>query len=96
LLTIWGCQRRLCDGIRRRDFLHLGLLSGALTLPDLLRLRAEGATVGRSSHKAIIMVCLNGGPSHIDMYDLKPRAPIGFAASSTRFERTFPALKSQS
>ena len=76
MLTIRGCQRRLCDGIRRRDFLHLGLLGGALTLPDLLRLRAEGATAGRSSHKAVIMVCLNGGPSHIDMYDLKPRAPI--------------------
>jgi hypothetical protein len=76
MLTMWGSKQRFCDGLRRRDFLHIGLLGGALALPDLLRLRAEGATAGNSSRKAVIMVCLNGGPSHIDMYDLKPQAPV--------------------
>lgn len=76
MLTIWGAKRRFCDRIGRRDFLHLGLLGGSLTLVDLLRLRAEAKTTGRSSHKAVIMVCLNGGPSHLDMYDLKPEAPV--------------------
>ncbi len=75
MLTIWGSRQRFCDRIGRRDFLKIGALGGVLTLPDLLRLRAQGATAGRSSHKAVIMVCLNGGPSHIDMYDLKPDAP---------------------
>src|SRR5262249_12344442 len=27
-----------------------------------------------SGHKAVIMVCLPGGPSHLDMYDMKPDA----------------------
>ncbi|MDB5336073.1 MAG: hypothetical protein JWN70_1692 [Planctomycetaceae bacterium] len=76
MLTIWGSKRRFCDGLSRRDFLQVGLLGGALTLPDLLRLRAHGATTDRPSHKAVIMVCLNGGPSHLDMYDLKPQAPV--------------------
>jgi hypothetical protein len=76
MLTIWGSKRRFCDGMSRRDFLHIGLLGGALTLPDLLRLRAQGATADHASRKAVIMVCLNGGPSHIDMYDLKPQAPV--------------------
>ena len=75
MLTIWGSRRRYCDGMNRRDFLRLGTVGGALSLPELLRLRAEGATNNVSSRKAVIMVCLNGGPSHIDMYDMKPAAP---------------------
>ena len=64
---------RFCDGISRRDFLRIGALSvGGLTLADLLRLRAQGAAC---SPKAVIMVLLRGGPSHIDTYDPKPDAP---------------------
>jgi hypothetical protein len=74
MLTLWGRGRRYCDGIARRDFLKLGALGfGGITLADVLRLRAR-AGVG-SSPKSVIMVCLAGGPSHIDMYDLKPGAP---------------------
>src|SRR5581483_6903120 len=74
MLTIWGSQRRFCDRQSRRDFLRIGAVGGALTLPGLLRLRAEAATTS-PSRKSVILVCLNGGPSHIDMYDLKPNAP---------------------
>jgi hypothetical protein len=64
----------LCDGVSRREFLRAGALGlGGLTLADLLRLEAMGATGGR--RKSIIYVVLGGGPSHIDMYDLKPDAP---------------------
>ena len=80
MLTLWGSKHRFCDRLRRRDFLHIGLAGGALTLPGLLRLRAATAAEGssqrkRPANKAVIMVCLNGGPSHLDMYDLKPHAP---------------------
>ena len=83
MLTVHGSKHRLCDGITRRDFLSAGILGGALGLPDLLRLQAAAAERRATGHpsgngipaKAVIMVCLNGGPSHIDMYDMKPAAP---------------------
>ncbi len=57
----------------RRNFLRLGSLSaGGLMLADLLRLRAEEKA---PRARSVIMVLLRGGPSHIDMYDLKPDAP---------------------
>jgi hypothetical protein len=74
MLTFWGDKHRFCDGINRRDFLRVGALGlGGLTMADLLRLQAQAGTNGKK--KAVIMVCLAGGPSHIDMYDLKPGAP---------------------
>jgi hypothetical protein len=78
MLTIWGRQRpSLCDGISRRDFLTLGSLGiGGLTLDQMLRLQAQGAVNPRSNPKAIIWIYMFGGPSHIDMYDMKPNAPV--------------------
>jgi hypothetical protein len=65
-----------CDGVSRRDFLRIGALGvGGLTLADLLRLQAQVASSSAGAHKAVIMVYLPGGPSHIDMYDMKPDAP---------------------
>src|SRR5437763_5499104 len=62
------------DGIHRRHFLRLGAMGvGGLTLADLLRLEARADESHRP--KSIIYVVLGGGPSHIDMYDLKPDAP---------------------
>jgi hypothetical protein len=79
MLTIWGSRQRFCDGITRRGFLKLGAFGAGLTLADLLRLRATatGTAAGTkpTSNKAAIMIYLPGGPSHIDMYDLKPAAP---------------------
>jgi hypothetical protein len=74
MLTVWGPPRRFCDGVSRRDFLRVGGLGlTGLTLADVLRLRAEGG--GEAKARAVIMVCLAGGPSHLDTYDLKPDAP---------------------
>lgn len=67
---------KTCDGINRRTFLQAGTLGlGGLTLADLLRLQAQGAVRSDSAPKSVIMVYLAGGPSHIDMYDMKPDAP---------------------
>jgi hypothetical protein len=75
MLTINGTgSGRFCDGVSRRDFLRIGGLAlGGLTLPRLLEAEAR-AGVG-SSHKAVIMVFLPGGPPHQDMVDLKMDAP---------------------
>src|SRR5438067_13911703 len=59
--------------LNRRSMLKVGALAlGGLTLPGLLRARASGSATNR---KSVILVWLAGGPSHIDMYDLKPNAP---------------------
>jgi hypothetical protein len=72
MLTIWGGRQRFCDGVSRRNFLKIGAFGLGLTLADVLRGRAAAGT---TSHKAAVMIYLPGGPSHMDMYDLKPDAP---------------------
>src|SRR5262249_48607544 len=58
---------------------HVGALgAGALTLADLLALQAQGKVSARGRAKSVIYVVLDGGPSHIDMYDLKPGAPAEY------------------
>ncbi len=64
------------NGPTRRGFLRIGAFGGFLTLADLLRARAAESKAGRE--KAVIMVFLAGGPSHLDTYDLKPDAPKEF------------------
>lgn len=66
----------LLHGLNRREFLQIGALGlGGLSLADVLRREAHGAAV---TAKSVIMVYLPGGPSHIDMYDPKPDAPVEF------------------
>jgi hypothetical protein len=75
MLEFIGRGQRTCDGVSRRSFLKVGSLAlGGLTLPGLLRLRAEQGAAGRP-RKSVILIWQAGGPSHLDMYDLKPAAP---------------------
>lgn len=74
MLTIPGPRSRFCDGLSRRSWLQIGGLAlGGLSLPDILRGESEHSV--RKPAKGIIMVLLPGGPSHLDMFDLKPDAP---------------------
>ncbi len=52
-----------------------GLAIGGLTLADVLRGRDAASSERTKRTKSVIMVWLRGGPSHIDMYDMKPEAP---------------------
>jgi hypothetical protein len=63
-----------CDGLTRRDFLHAGALSAlGLTLPSFLAQKAAGAVKDNDVNG--IMLFLVGGPSQIDTWDPKPKAP---------------------
>ncbi|MBI1917386.1 MAG: DUF1501 domain-containing protein [Planctomycetes bacterium] len=76
MLDFVGRGHRTCDGVSRRTFLKVGSLAlGGLSLPGLLRLRAQTKEKG-TPRRSVILLWLAGGPSHIDMYDLKPNAPI--------------------
>ena len=78
MLSILGRNVRLCDGITRREALRVGGLGfTGLALPDLFRAQAAPmpakGTFGKA--KACIVVFNYGGPSHLDLWDLKPDAP---------------------
>src|SRR5258707_592842 len=80
MLTLWGEKQAFCDGLTRRNFLKIGAFGAGLSLAEMLRLRAHASskTAGSPSPKSAIMIYLPGGPSHLDMYDLKPDAPKEF------------------
>jgi uncharacterized protein (DUF1501 family) len=73
---------RFCDGIARRDFLHLGTASVfglGFTLPALLEQQARAEARGkRTRDVSLIFVFLHGGLSTMDSWDLKPEAPAEF------------------
>src|SRR5262245_40698527 len=95
MLTIWGDRGpTFCDGIARRAFLKVGALGlGGLTWGELLRLQAQGSAERRSAPKSVIMVYLFGGPSHLDMYDLKPDAPAEYRGEFKPIATNVPGVR---
>ncbi len=80
--SLLGSTQKFCDGASRRNFLKIGAFGAGLTLADGLRLQAaaklkQGGTP-TSKMKSAIFIYLPGGPSHMDMYDLKPDAPAEY------------------
>lgn len=71
------------DGLRqltptRRSFLRAGILGCAgLSLAELLRCEARAST-STSRKPSVIILWMRGGPSHIDMWDPKPDAPVEY------------------
>jgi hypothetical protein len=68
------------DGWTRRDLLQVGSLGAlGLILPLALgRTEAGAPSQGFGRARACVLIYLFGGPSHIDLWDLKPDAPDGF------------------
>jgi hypothetical protein len=90
----------------RRDFLKLGLTAagGGMGFTDLLRARAMAAQAPQPSIARpvnCILVWLDGGPSHYEMFDPKPDAPseirgefgtIRTSVPGVRFSESVPHL----
>ncbi len=66
----------LCGAKRtRREFLTVGALGPiGLSLPQFLAAKQNGRLKGDDT-KSCIMIFNLGGPSHIDLWDMKPDAP---------------------
>src|SRR6266567_4117733 len=94
MLTFFnGDSERFCDGISRRGFLRAGGLAlGGLALSDLLRLQAQGAVTSDRKGKSVIMICLGGGPSHVDTYDMKPDAPAEIRGEFRPIKTNVPGM----
>src|ERR1043165_1293233 len=74
--------KRFCDGVTRRDFIHLGtagIFGLGLNLPTLLQAQQRTETRGQSTRDvSLIFLFLHGGLSTIDTWDMKPNAPQEF------------------
>lgn len=92
MLTVTGARQSYCDKMNRRNFLRAGALGlGGLTLADLLRADATASPQARP--KSVIYIVLGGGPSHIDMYDLKPEAPAEFRGEFKPIQTKLPGVQ---
>jgi hypothetical protein len=91
MLTLWGRRQAFCDGLTRRNFLKIGALGTGLTLAEVLRMRAAASPSSRP--RSAIMIYLPGGPSHMDMYDLKPDAPPEFRGEFKPISTNVPGVQ---
>ncbi|MCA9247291.1 MAG: DUF1501 domain-containing protein, partial [Planctomycetales bacterium] len=92
MLRLTGDRQSFCDGVSRRSFLQLGAMGiGGLTLPSLLRAEAGAAT--GATQKSVINIYLGGGPSHMDMFDLKPNAPVEYRGEFVPTSTNVPGME---
>ena len=101
MISIPGQPGSTCDGWSRREFLRVG---GAgflgISLADILRLQANASTTpepgknqsGWGNAKSVIFVFLQGGPSHIDIWDPKPDAPSNVRGEFKPIKSNVPGI----
>src|ERR1051325_1040285 len=101
MISIPGQPGSTCDGWSRREFLRIG---GAgmlgISLADILRLQANAAAIpdavkskhGWGNAKSVIMIFLQGGPSHIDIWDPKPDAPSNIRGEFKPIKSIVPGI----
>ena len=96
MLRFLGSSRRFCDGVSRRNFLQIGAFGAGLSLADMLQARAAGSAARKQpsrSNKSAIMIYLPGGPSHMDMYDIKSDAPKEFKGEFNAIQTNVPGVQ---
>src|SRR6266511_1502471 len=101
MLSIPGKPGYTCDGWSRREFIRVGG-AGVLgvALGDILRLQAASeslpdaakAKAGFGKAKSVILVFLQGGPSHIDIWDPKPDAPSNIRGEFKPIKSNVPGI----
>src|SRR5262245_35342026 len=76
----------------RRSFVKAGVLGSAgLALSDLLRIQAQASEPTRI--KSVILPGMRGGPSHIDMWDMKPDAPAEYRGEFGVINSNVPGIQ---
>lgn len=86
-----GCQKvGHCGGITRRALLHAGWLS---VLPWTGRLLHAGTSTNAAKAKHVILLWLWGGPSHLDMWDMKPAAPLEYRGPYAPVATSVPGIQ---
>lgn len=97
MIRLLGTPKTLCDGITRRDLLHLGGLSlFGLNLGAYSQLAAaqtaptEAASFGRA--KSCILVYLFGAPPQHETFDPKPEAPDAIQGELKAIPTSIPGV----
>ena len=88
-------RTKRCRGpVGRRSFLEAGsLLLGGLTLSDVAQARAKAEADNRVvTDTSVILIWLQGGPSHMETYDLKPDAPIEYRGECRPIPTVVPGM----
>ena len=94
MLRVLGERRRACDGVTRREAISVGGLGlfGGVSLPTLLHARQQQTEL-RQRAKSVVLTRLFGGPPHMDMFDLKPRAPSNVRGEMIGTPSSIPGLQ---
>jgi hypothetical protein len=88
MFRVLGHTSTACDGLTRRDLLR----SGSLALLGGLSSSAKANTKpGRA--KAVILIDLFGGPSHLDTFDPKPDAPAEIRGEFGTIPSILPGIR---
>lgn len=83
-----------CDGVKRRDFLKVGALSGlGLNLAGYLRMASAGSVTRDAKATSAIYIRLGGGPSHMDTFDLKPKASSEYRGEFNPIATSVPGIE---
>ncbi len=93
MLRVLGSEKRLCDGMSRRELMRVGGLSlfGGLHWSRTAQ-AAKAVGDNRGPAKSVIMFNLLGGPSHIDMFDMKPEAALEIRGEFSPISTSVPGL----
>ncbi len=96
MLRLLGSPQTLCDGLTRRDFLHVGGLGAfGLGLADLFRLQGAGAaerSARRAKAKACILLFPYGSPPQHETFDPKTAAPAEVQGEMKAISTAVPGL----
>ncbi len=90
--------RHRCDGLTRRDVLRMGAISAfglGLSHVSLLgiNVRGEERRSSTGAAKSCILIWLDGGPSHLETFDVKPAAPAEVRGPLKDIPTTVPGLR---
>ena len=88
--------RSIHTRLKRREFLRLGTLGGMVSLTTLLRagaVRAANPSVSFGRANRCILVFLIGGPSQLDLWDMKPDAPAEVRGELKPFATKVPGIQ---
>lgn len=90
-----GRSGTYCDGLSRRSFVQLGVAGMATAgLSRVLQAKDEAAAAGRGKKDtSVILLWLDGGPGHMDMYDMKPEAPAEYRGIWSPIKTNVPGME---